>query len=311
MQNKFDPMSAARMFEHGSLWMMEPACLRGIIAAFRAGKVNAEAVAASPASRPAGARGTVAVIGIEGMMQKTPGWFGVSTQMIQAQLREAAAAQDVDSILLVIDSPGGYVAGTKELADEVRRIDRDVKPVVAYIEDLGASAAYWVASQARMILANDMAEVGSIGVYAVVVDWSKALADAGIAVKVVSSGGLKGAFTEGAPITDEMVADLQGRIEQVAGQFVEHVRQGRKVSAKVAQGWADGRVHLASKAQEIGLIDGVVSSREAAIIATAKAAKQNKTKSRAADAIRKLEAMAAESATGDGKHGASSAQVKQ
>lgn len=297
--------SAVRLFEPSSLWLSEPGFLHGAIEAIRAGVVIQKA---QQVGDPWGyfkqttGRGTVGVVMIDGMMTKGATYWGTNTQDVQTALRAAAGDPGVDSILLVVDSPGGYVAGTKELADEVRRIDREVKPVVAYIEDLGASAAYWVASQARLVLANEMAEVGSIGVYAVVYDTSKAAEQAGVGVRVVSSGGLKGAFTDGAAVTDEMVADLQERIDAVAAQFVEQVRSGRKVQARTAQGWADGRVFPAAKAQEMGLIDQVVASREDALGVALKAAIQKKTQKRAEEAIRRLNAVTAETGTtGGGK----------
>ena len=88
--------------------------------------------------------------------------------------------------MLHVDSPGGHVAGVQALADTIFQA-RKLKPLHAHIEDLGASAAYWLASQANTVTANSTAEVGSIGTMAVVHDSSGAAAKAGIKVYVVSS----------------------------------------------------------------------------------------------------------------------------
>jgi ClpP class serine protease len=91
---------------------------------------------------------------------------------IAAQLADADANPNVNSILLHIDSPGGTITGLPELAAKIREVS---KPVVAYTEGTAASAAYWVASQADNVLLSESAEVGSIGVYVALLDQSAAL----------------------------------------------------------------------------------------------------------------------------------------
>jgi ClpP class serine protease len=107
-----------------------------------------------------------AVLGLTGPMTKAPqSWgSGTSTVSLRRRLRQAASDPDVKSIALVVDSPGGQVSGTFDLAKDIAAA-RDRKRVVAYIEDLGASAAYAVASQADAVYANENALVGSIGTY--------------------------------------------------------------------------------------------------------------------------------------------------
>lgn len=143
----------------------------------------------------------VAVLSLSGPMTKRPQSFsdGASTVRMRRQVRQATADPDVTAIALVIDSPGGQVAGTKELADDVAAA-RARKPVVAYIEDLGASAAYWVAAQADAIYANETAFVGSIGTYCVVQDLSRMAANVGIEVHVLSTGPFKGAGYPGTAV---------------------------------------------------------------------------------------------------------------
>jgi signal peptide peptidase SppA len=299
-----------RAMKNGSLWLSEPGHLKSVIDSLKAGDAQAAIpsgkVAAAPMSRTGG-KFSIAVIEMNGMMMKGASWFGASTQEVAGLLRAAAASSEVDGILLVIDSPGGYVAGTKELADEVKRIDK-TKPVVAYIEDLGASAAYWVASQARLVVANEMAEVGSIGVYTVIWDISKMLEDAGVKVRVVSSGGLKGAFADGATVTDEMVNDLKARIDDVAKYFVAAVASGRKMTTKKAEELADGRVHLAAKAEGLGLVDAVVANRDEALNMVVKTIASQRTQKRAEDAIRRLDAATAETGAANGNQRAAEAK---
>lgn len=201
----------------------------------------------------------VAIIPVEGAMMKEVSKFGgSSTIQIRRGLRAAAADPDVKAILLAIDSPGGTVAGMTELTDAVSAANRQ-KPVYAQINDLGASAAYWMASQTRSISANKTALVGSIGTVAIVEDSSKAYEMAGVVVHVVSTGDYKGAFADGAPVTEEQLADLQATVDGVNAFFLAGVSQGRGMAIADVKAVADGRLHLADDAQALGLVDHVRS----------------------------------------------------
>lgn len=186
---------------------------------------------------------------------------GTSTVRTRRALRQAAADEEVGSILLHIDSPGGHVAGIESLAGDVAAI-RGRKPIVAHIDDLGASAAYWVASQADSIAANATSEVGSIGTIAVVEDSSGRMDRLGIKVHVISTGPYKGAGVEGAPISDATLAYLHERVNAINGHFLAAVQRGRGFSAEHMTALADGRVHIAAQAQAHGLIDRVQSLEE-------------------------------------------------
>jgi signal peptide peptidase SppA len=205
----------------------------------------------------------VAVIRIVGQITKGLSKFGgTSTVMTRRALRQAVADDSIKSILLAIDSPGGQVAGVQDLADEVLRT-RQRKPVAAYIEDQGASAAYWIASQAQRITANRGAEIGSIGVFAVLQDLSGAAERDGVQVRVVSTGPYKGLGVPGTPVTQDLLDEVQSQVDQVGTFFFSAVQQGRKLSDTRLQAVTDGRVWIASQAQELGLIDGVHSFDEA------------------------------------------------
>jgi len=201
----------------------------------------------------------VAVMELTGGMMKGRSKFGgVSTVAARANIRAAVGNDAVKSILLVIDSPGGTVSGTQSLADEIRSADSK-KPVIAHIEDMGASAAYWIASQARRVSANRSAMVGSLGTFGVVEDSSGKAAAEGVVVHVLSTGPHKGAFVEGAPVTEAQLADYQKLIDQLNAQFMEAVATGRRMPMEQTAKLFDGRVHVASTAQSLGLLDSVES----------------------------------------------------
>jgi signal peptide peptidase SppA len=133
------------------------------------------------------------------------------------------------------------------------------KPCYAYVEDLAASAAYWIASQCDKVFANSTAMVGSIGTYMTVQDYSAAAAQCGVKVHVVRAGAMKGVGTPGTEVTAEHLGELQRLVNDLNAQFVSAVGTGRKLSAESAQALADGRVHVGRNALSLGLIDGIQS----------------------------------------------------
>lgn len=205
-------------------------------------------------------RNGVEVIGLAGTLMKQQSSMSRSGSTVLARRRVRAAVRnpDVAAILLHIESPGGTVAGTKELADDIAAAAKQ-KPVYAYIEDLGASAAYWIASQATKVFANETALVGSIGTYGVVQDFSARAAKEGIQVHVVRAGAFKGAGTPGTPVTPEQLAELQARIDSLNEFFIRGVAAGRQLSLAAVRALADGRVYVGAAAKENHLIDGVQS----------------------------------------------------
>ncbi|HWC89576.1 MAG TPA: S49 family peptidase [Pirellulales bacterium] len=219
-----------------------------------------EAQAAQAAER----RGSeIAVVELVGVMTK----YGSSmssagaTVSLRRQIQHLADDENVGGILLRIDSPGGTVAGTPDLAKAVAYA-ASKKPVYAYAEDLCASGAYWVASQATELWCNANAIVGSIGAYMVVEDSSGAAAAAGVKVHVVRSGEMKGAGMPGTEITPEQLADFKIRVDAFHEQFVAAVAAGREIPTAAAAKVADGRVHVGEAAKALDLVDEVGSEQE-------------------------------------------------
>lgn len=205
--------------------------------------------------------GGIAVIELTGMMTK----YGTSlsrqkggTLGVRRALRLAMDDPAITGVVLRIDSPGGTIAGTVDLADDVERaVAGGRKPVVAFIEDLAASAAFWVASQATRIIANRNAIIGSIGTYAVLRDTSKAAEKAGVIVHIVRSGEFKGTGVPGTPVTDAQLAEFQTTINQINDLFVQAVAVGRKLPVARVRELADGRVHVGANAVDLGLADSI------------------------------------------------------
>lgn len=205
--------------------------------------------------------GRTAVVEIIGPMERRRSWWSwligsVISEEVSASIREAVADSAVDEIALFIDSPGGQYAGTGDLAEVVFRA-RGQKRITAYLSDLGASAAYWVAAQADRVYANPEALVGSIGTYSVVADWSAFFEKEGIKVHLIRSGEFKGAGAFGTQITDAQLAEFQRIVDSINREFLKGVGRGRGLPMGRVRELADGRVHIAADAKGLGLIDGV------------------------------------------------------
>lgn len=204
---------------------------------------------------------TIAVIDIQGTLTKRGSSLSNAGSLVRLRQTVRAAARDpeIGGILLRIDSPGGTVAGTADLAHEVAAAAAK-KPVYAFAEDLTASAAYWVASQASKVFANNAtAMIGSIGTFVGLYDYSGYAAKEGIKAVVIKAGKYKGTGFPGTEITDEQRDYWQQIIDKTQQEFSAGVSAGRKLSAARVEELADGRVHTAADAKTLGLIDGIQS----------------------------------------------------
>jgi signal peptide peptidase SppA len=161
-----------------------------------------------------------------------------------------------------------------EVVDEIGKA-RATKPVAAFLDDLAASAAYWIASAAQRVTANASALVGNIGAYTVLTDMSGMAEREGVKVTVVSTGPFKGAGVPGTEITPPMVQETQRLVDQFGAIFFDAVKRGRRMTNAQLTAVTDGRIWMAAEAQALGLIDGIQSFDEAlAEAATLRAPRQ-------------------------------------
>lgn len=208
----------------------------------------------------------VAVLPIEGVVAKRMNLFthisgGVSSTMLQQELAKALEDPSVQAIILQIDSPGGAVDGTQELANAVFQA-RGKKPIVALADGCACSAAYWVAAAADQVFAaSDTTMVGSIGVVTSHVDVSAAEAQRGIRTTEITAGRFKRIASQYAPLSPEGRASIQGQLDHIYGVFVDAVGQYRGgIDASVVhETMADGRVFLGQQAVDAGLVDGIAT----------------------------------------------------
>lgn len=201
----------------------------------------------------------IAVISVKGTMMRNVSplvarMFGlVDTGKLRETITQVADSGEFDGILLDVDSPGGSATGVEE-ASEAVRLANDKIPVYAYVEGLMASAAYWVGSQARAIVASNSSKVGSIGVYLPIVDSSESYKAQGIKIELIKNkeATYKGAGFEGTSMSDEQKEYMQDMVQDIFEDFKEGVLSGRPQVQREAM---RGQVYLGKRAKGVGLVD--------------------------------------------------------
>jgi signal peptide peptidase SppA len=198
----------------------------------------------------------IQVLPLLGDITQRGGFYGTSADLYGKAFSQSVADPAVAAIVMEIDSPGGEVHGVDELASRIRSA-RGVKPIVASINTVAASAAYWIAAQADEIIASPSSEVGSIGVFSVFEDWSRAIDQQGVTLTLISAGEGKGLDQPGLAMTDELRGEIQGRVDSYYAMFVAAASKGRGVrEAKVRDTWK-ARMVGASEGVDLGMADSV------------------------------------------------------
>jgi signal peptide peptidase SppA len=186
-----------------------------------------------------------------------------STLRLSQTINALAADPAVGTILLDIASPGGAVTGTKEAADAVFSA-RSKKPVIALVNPLCCSAAYWIGSQASEIWAVPSGDQGSIGVYHAHTDCSKAMDAAGIKTTFIHAGEHKVEASPYSPLSEEARVYRQAEVDAIHEDFLRGVARGRGTTvSNVRANFGKGRTMAAGPAKAAGLIDRNVTIDEA------------------------------------------------
>lgn len=275
--------------------------LRQVYAWLDAGSIPVTALSFDRPRPARSTQGATSVIQVHGPITRRPTALsflcgGASTEEISAQLRDALADDGVDRIVLDVDSPGGTIDGIPELAAEIHAA-REQKPIVALVDTVAASAAYWLASQANEIVVTPSAKVGSIGVFAVHVDESRALELRGVRPTIVHAGKFKVEESSAYPLSDEARASIQERVDAYHAMFVRDVARGRGVTEdRVRADFGQGRVVLAEAAVAAGMADRVGISADLGMRRTGRpgeAARASATHSTADAEREELELLAA------------------
>jgi protease IV len=187
------------------------------------------------------------------------------------QLKKFAEDDSIKAIILHVNSPGGGVAASEEIYREVKRLrDEKKKYIVASIETVGASGAYYVSAATNKIYADNGSIVGSIGVIAEWVNYGELLRWAKLKQEVLKVGEFKDTGNPSRDMTPAERAYMQSLIDNMYGQFVQAVADGRHAKVQDIKPIADGRVWTGEQALSMHLIDQI-GDFQAAVYETAKA----------------------------------------
>jgi len=204
----------------------------------------------------------VAIIPIKDIITKDPTFFSflfgdASTKAIAGQFRDALNNQDVEAIMLDIDSPGGTVDGTQELA-ELIFASRGIKPIISFTDGQMTSAAYWIGAAAGPVfISGDTQVLGSIGTITSHTDLSKLQENVGVKTTDIYAGKYKGILSDNKPLSEEGKNYLQDMTDYFYSVFVNDVAKYRGVSVEEALKMADGKLFIGRQAIDAGLVDGV------------------------------------------------------
>lgn len=213
----------------------------------------------------------IAVISVDRAIGASGNYFddsSISSDTLIGFIKSADKNDKIKGVIIEINSPGGSVVASKEVADAVRNIK---KPTVALIKEVGASGAYWVASAADIIVADPMSVTGSIGVLGSYLEFSKLFETYGIEYRSVTAGKYKDTGSPYKNLTDDERQLLQSKLDMIYDFFVTDVAKNRNMSKEKMFKIADGSVYLGIEAKENGLVD-YLGSKETAIEITKKMA---------------------------------------
>ena len=186
----------------------------------------------------------------------------LDSNAIRKQVEQIAKYPSIKGVLLVIDSPGGAVGASVEIADLIKELDAKI-PVVAHAQGTMASGAYYAGAYARKIYANRGSLVGSIGVIFAGGNIEELLGKIGYKPAVLKAGEYKEMGVPYRAWSEKEKEFLQNLINEEYDIFVRDVVEARGLKVEDSAKFAEGKIFTAKSALELGLIDAVGSQNQA------------------------------------------------
>jgi len=204
----------------------------------------------------------IAVIKIDGII----GYDSFSKKFVNPEainefIENAEKDSSVKGILLYINSPGGTAAASYEIMQKVKSCK---KPVVAFINEIGTSGAYWIASAADKIVALPLSITGSIGVSASFIEFSGLMEKYGVRYHSIKAGEYKETGSPYKKPTEKEKELMQSLVNQLYEEFVKSVAENRNMSQEKVKELANGAIYLGMNAKQIGLVD-YIGNKELAV----------------------------------------------
>lgn len=188
-----------------------------------------------------------------------------STSVIE-ELKEYAKDASIKAIVLRVDSPGGAVAPSQEIHEEVIKVKQSKKVIVS-MGTVAASGGYYISAPADKIVANAGTLTGSIGVIMELPNIEGLMKKIGVETQIVKSGRHKDMASVFRSLTPEEKQILQTVLDDVHDQFIRAVSEGRGIKLDVIRNIADGRIFTGKMAKDIGLVDELGNLQDAIMLA--------------------------------------------
>ena len=198
-----------------------------------------------------------AMVVIDGEIQS--GGAASADTIIQA-LADAFDAPEAQGVVLLINSPGGSPVQAGLINDEIWRLKTQTqKPVVAVIEDMGTSAAYYIAAAADDIYVDKASIVGSIGVLMDGFGFTDLMEAVGVERRLLTAGKNKGFLDPFSPASPQQQAHAKAMLAEIHQQFIDTVRKGRGERLRETPDTFSGLFWTGARAVDLGLADGLGS----------------------------------------------------
>ncbi len=188
----------------------------------------------------------IAVLQIEGAID--------DSRDVMSELKRFKEAPWIKAVVVRIDSPGGAVAPTQEIFEEIQKTKKN-KPLIASMGGMATSGGYYIASACDKIVANPGTLTGSIGVIMQLSNVEELMKKIGVKGYNIKSGANKDIGSPFQPLSPEGREILQSLVDDVHSQFISAVAKGRGLDQALVKKLADGRVYSGAQAKELGLID--------------------------------------------------------
>jgi protease IV len=193
--------------------------------------------------------------------KQPPGTIGGDS--LSRLIRQARLDKDIKAVVLRVDSPGGSVAASEEIYQELQALRAAGKPLVVSMGDLAASGGYYISAPANQIWASPATITGSIGIFAIIPTINQTLNKVGVGVDGVGTTPLAGALTIARPLSADASELIQSQIDRGYQQFVDRVASGRRETPEQINGIGQGRVWAGADARRLGLVDRLGTMEDA------------------------------------------------
>ncbi len=204
----------------------------------------------------------VAILFADGEITDGSGYDGITSDRFVKEIDKIRKDKSIKAVVLRVNSPGGSVVASEKIRTALSLLKAE-KPLVASYGNYAASGGYWISSGAQKIYSDATCLTGSIGVFSLIPEFSGVTKKLGVNVVTVGSNKHSDMFSLMRPFDAEETASLQSYVEDIYGQFVGLVAEGRSLDPQKVDEMAQGRVWVGNDALGLGLVDEIGGLREA------------------------------------------------